>query len=72
MSEVEQGYPGGPRPEGSHRAVFCMNCCRPEARRTLIRRINDRLLEDMQSGELEKSLREDPELAERLRKAFGL
>lgn len=69
---VEQGYPGGPRPVGAHRAVFCMNCCRPEARRTLVRRINDKLTEMMNDGSWKAALDEDAELRERLRKALGM
>ena len=70
---IEQGYPGGPRPEGSHRAVDCSHCGRPEARRTLIARVNRTLAEMMKDPEgVRITLRDNPELAARLRKALRL
>ncbi len=72
MPDIEQGYPGGPRPEGAHRAVMCMNCGKPEARRSLIWRINNRLEEMMNDGSLRQALAEDAQLRERLRLAIGL
>lgn len=73
---VEQGYPGGPRPEGAHRAVDCSQCGRPEARRTLISRVNAQLTEIFSTREghaaFQQALRENPDDAERLRKALNL
>jgi hypothetical protein len=40
---IEQGYPGGPRPVGAHRAVTCHCGMATVARRTLIRQVNEKL-----------------------------
>lgn len=42
---ITQGYPGGPRPVGAHRAVNCHCGMATVARRTLIADVNTKLAE---------------------------
>lgn len=67
---IEQGYPGGPRPEGAHRAVSCHCGLGTVARRTLIADIYERLAEAM--PHMPQILERRPDLRKRLERAlFG-
>ncbi|QDH91776.1 hypothetical protein SEA_PHRAPPUCCINO_101 [Mycobacterium phage Phrappuccino] len=72
---IEQGYPGGPRPEGAHRAVDCHCGMGKVARRTLIADVNRGLAQAMAPAPdgrpwAEHILRNDPVLRARLARAL--